>query len=143
MRSRQRVLGALVLWLVALGLMVFSPTSSRPSGIVKEWCDFLRSLGASGELVAFRPWEVAFNVAMFIPVGFLAPLVLPVRGWFRWLVIGLFCGGFVELVQAFVLPHRVAEWSDVLANGGGVLLGYLAFAGVFGLAVRRARRPGG
>lgn len=132
---------ALGLWSTALGVAVFSPTSDRPNRIVDAWDHLLLNLGAPNHLASFGLWEVLFNVAMFLPVGALAPFVFAARGRRRWLVIGIACGCFVEATQALLLPQRDPSWSDVLANGAGVFLGYVLLE--VGGRLRWWRFPGG
>jgi len=57
-----------------------------------------------------------------------AALVLPVAisrpKYWLWIVLALFVwGGVIELIQPYV--NRWGEWSDLLANGLGVLLGLM------------------
>ncbi|HRA07366.1 MAG TPA: DUF4012 domain-containing protein [Propionicimonas sp.] len=69
--------------------------------------------------------EVAANVILFVPAGWLAGALLP-RRW-RWLVIpgGILVSGAVELIQSLLLPGRVSSPRDVLANSLGAALGLL------------------
>ena len=105
-------------------MAVFSPTSRRPSSIVADWIELLGRFDLPARLTTFGLWEAIFNVVMFVPAGFLAPLVISMRGSWRWLAAGLLGGAVVELVQAAVLTDRQASVQDVLTNAFGVLLGY-------------------
>ena len=46
-------------------------------------------------------------------------------------------GGVIELLQAFVVTSRAAEWTDMLANLTGLLTGYLAFRLLGGFRIFR------
>ncbi len=56
-------------------------------------------------------------------IAFCSTSALALHARARWLAIALFSWSFgVELAQHFV-PMRAFEWADLLANGGGVLVG--------------------
>lgn len=78
--------------------------------------------------------EFAANVALFVPIGVLGGL-LP-KGW-RWIgpAAGAALSMSAELVQAALLPQRVASVLDVVANVAGVLVG-LVWAGLLGVGRR-------
>ncbi|MFF2371756.1 VanZ family protein [Agromyces sp. NPDC058110] len=78
--------------------------------------------------------EIAFNVAMFVPVGVLAALLLHRRRWPLALVIGFALTTFIELVQ-LVLPDRVSDPRDLVLNTLGTSLGV-----VLVMAARGVRR---
>lgn len=141
-RARRLAVVPLGLWAVALGFVVFSPTSDRPSSVVAKWDHFMLFLGVPHDFATFTLWQVLFNIFMFVPVGALGPLVIGIRHWAAWLAIGLSCGGFIELTQAVFLPDRDAQVSDVIANGSGVLLGFLLLSGATAM-INGARTPTG
>lgn len=73
----------------------------------------------------YNKLEFSANVAMFIPLGFLAALLLPARVW--WLAL-LICPALsigIELTQATFLAARFATASDVISNSIGAVLGIL------------------
>jgi glycopeptide antibiotics resistance protein len=74
------------------------------------------------------------NVALFVPVGFLAPLVFRTVSWRGCLAIAVGFGLAVEGAQV-LLRVGIFDIDDVLLNGLGVMIGYWAFAGL----VRPAR----
>lgn len=69
--------------------------------------------------------EFSSNVALFIPIGFVAALLLPRRGWWLVLLVGPLFSVAIEFLQHSVLPERYATVSDVLANSIGTLIGAL------------------
>ena len=119
-------LGAL--YLVGVGLIVLWPT--RITTPFRGYLDTLRSVIPYGDTLL----EIGANVALFVPIGFLAAWWLP-RGR-RWLglLAGIALSTCAELAQAAFLPDRVASARDVVANSLGVLLGIL----LVGLTQRRA-----
>ena len=70
--------------------------------------------------------ELVLNAAMFAPVTFLASLAVPRHPWGNWVAYAFLASGFVEVVQAFVLEPRSAQYVDVVANTLGGLMGAAA-----------------
>lgn len=81
-------------------------------------------------------WEMAFNVALFVPVGMLAALMIPRRRWPLALLVGLAFTTVIELVQAME-PARISDPRDLVMNAGGAVVGVL-----FILVARMVRRAG-
>ncbi|WP_181397338.1 VanZ family protein [Cryobacterium arcticum] len=77
------------------------------------------------EWFGYSKLEFSANILMFVPLGFLVSMLLPVRVWWLALVIcpGLSVG--IELTQALALSARFATVSDVAANSIGALIGAL------------------
>ena len=78
--------------------------------------------------------EMAFNVALFIPVGMLAALLIPRRKWPLALVAGFAFTSLIELVQVPEVD-RISDPRDLVMNTGGAVLGV-----VFVLVARMVRR---
>jgi glycopeptide antibiotics resistance protein len=68
--------------------------------------------------------EMAFNVALFVPVGLLAALLIPRRRWPLALVAGFAFTTLIELVQVPELD-RVSDPRDLVMNTSGAVLGVL------------------
>lgn len=68
--------------------------------------------------------EMAFNVAIFIPVGVLAALLIPRRRWPLALFAGLAFTTVIELVQV-PEPHRISDPRDLVMNTAGAVFGVL------------------
>ncbi|WP_139416217.1 VanZ family protein [Agromyces laixinhei] len=79
--------------------------------------------------------EIAFNVAIFVPVGVLAALLISRRLWPLAMLAGL---GFTTLIELVQLPEptRVSDPRDLVMNAAGAVLGVLIV--VFAREVRRA-----
>ena len=68
--------------------------------------------------------EMAFNVAIFIPVGIFAALLIPRRRWPLALLAGLAFTTVIELVQVLE-PHRISDPRDLVMNTAGAVFGVL------------------
>jgi glycopeptide antibiotics resistance protein len=68
--------------------------------------------------------EMAFNVAMFVPVGLLAALLIPRRRWPLALLAGFAFTAVIELVQV-PEPDRISDPRDLVMNSAGAVLGVL------------------
>lgn len=137
---RLRVLAGalLVMMLIVIGFIVLTPWAPAPSGqrSLRVYLDLLHAVGVVSRLISFGLIEWLSNVVMFLPVGFLLAIVVPLRR--RWWVVaaGALLSIGIELVQGAFLPERVASVNDVLANTTGAALGVL----LVGLLTRRFRR---
>jgi glycopeptide antibiotics resistance protein len=89
--------------------------------------------GGHGRLIGLV--NLIGNVALFVPIGVLAPIVLRGMGWRAALVLALAAGLTVEGLQALL---HVGEFDidDVILNALGVTIGFGAHA----FATRRKRR---
>lgn len=73
----------------------------------------------------FTRLEVLANIAVFVPVGVLAFLLVPRRTWPLSLFVGPAVSVAIETAQYVALPHRAATVGDVLANSTGATLGVI------------------
>ncbi len=69
-------------------------------------------------------WDKANHALAFAAVGVVARLAWPAAGALRLFAGGLAYGAFIEIVQSQV-PGRSAEWSDLLADAAGLVVGLL------------------
>nr|RZI35518.1 hypothetical protein BJQ95_02106 [Cryobacterium sp. SO1] len=136
---RSRVRQQLGLGLVlAYGLVVVLATmwpTPLDQGFASSINRVLTVLHRNGipEWFGYSKLEFTANIFMFIPLGFLVSMLLPVRVW--WLAL-LICPGLsvaIELTQAYALSARFATVSDVAANSIGALIG-----AVFAVLLRAA-----
>jgi glycopeptide antibiotics resistance protein len=83
----------------------------------------------------------AGNVALFLPLGFLLPMLAP---WFdrfwRTVATGFVLSSLIELSQIAFPGVRRADVNDVLMNTLGAAVGYLAFRVT--VRARSGRRAG-
>ena len=80
--------------------------------------------------------EMIFNVALFVPVGVLAALLIPRRRWPLALLAGFAFTAVIELVQVPELD-RVSDPRDLVMNTSGAVLGVFTV-----LVARMVRRAG-
>ena len=116
---------AYLVYLVAVGVLVFSPTGDQASGSVVWVSHLLHSWHTPVWL--WRPVSVEWglNVLMFVPLSLLGSAFRPGWTWRDWIGVGFVASGLIELVQLVLLPNRVASFSDVVANTLGALVGAL------------------
>lgn len=69
--------------------------------------------------------EAAANVAFFVPLGALVPLVYSRPRWIRGWLLCFGLSVFIETTQLFFLPGRVASMRDVVCNAVGAGIGVL------------------
>lgn len=92
------------------------------------------------EWFGYNKLEFAANVAMFIPLGFLAALVLPARVWWLALIICPALSVAIEITQAATLSARFATLSDVIANSLGALVGVIVAVALRALVYERDQK---
>lgn len=138
MTSRRRLLaGGLVAYLAFLAWAFFAPTSTTQSGLVVDLVKLSWWVGLPRDLVTYGRMEFAMNAVIIIPAVAAAALLWRRMSWRDWTAWAFVASGLVELIQGLFLPHRLAAFSDVVANTLGAFLGaWLARA-----RVSRRRRP--
>ena len=107
------------------GLAMLTLTPSRVEERMPNLLDLvLRAARRLGwESLDFTRLEILANVAVFVPVGALAFVLVPRRVWALSLVVGPALSAAIELTQRVALPHRAATLSDIVANSSGATLG--------------------
>lgn len=83
-------------------------------------------------LLGYKGWIIAGinlvgNIALLVPLGFLAPFVYRNMTWKRSLALGVGAGLSIEIMQT-VLRVGIFDIDDVILNALGVMIGYWAFA---------------
>lgn len=110
--------------IVLLATMWPTPLDQGFESSITKLLDVLHRNGVP-EWFGYHKLEFSANVGMFIPLGFLVSMLLPVRVWWLALII---CPGIsvgIELTQAYALSARFATISDVISNSIGALIGAL------------------
>lgn len=100
-------------------------------------------------LIPFADYELAdalMNVAVFVPLGMLIPLVLARPAWWKVITIAVATSVTIEMaqlaVQGLFRGGHIADVSDLICNaaggalGYGILLAFTAIPGVSGLVDR-------
>lgn len=73
----------------------------------------------------FTQFEIQINILMFIPIGFLLPMVIKKPVWLPP-IIGIGISVIIELIQ--LITHRgMCETDDVISNTIGFLIGFAVF----------------
>ena len=67
--------------------------------------------------------NLAVNIIMFVPCGFLTPLFLKKNRWWHILIVGIVLSVIVEIMQA-LLGVGTVDIDDVILNTCGLLLGF-------------------
>ncbi len=83
-------------------------------------------------LMGYKGWIIAGinlfgNIALLVPIGFLAPLVYTKMTWKKSLVLGIATGLVIEILQT-VLRVGIFDIDDVILNAFGVMVGYWIIA---------------
>lgn len=71
--------------------------------------------------------QLALNVVMTVPLGFLWPLVRGKKGAWRAVLAAFLLSLCIELLQPLLTTNRTSDITDVIANTAGGLAGYLLF----------------
>ncbi|MFJ4226063.1 VanZ family protein [Paenarthrobacter nicotinovorans] len=129
---------ALTAYLAGLALVGFWPTPvDRPiQGTLASVLAYLHRFGAP-IWFDYRFVEASANVAMFVPLGILAAVVLPARSWWQLAGIGLLTSICMELGQLLLISSRYASFLDVVTNSVGAVIGILSVR----LFARRRNAP--
>lgn len=112
-------------------LIKIGPLRFRFTGRVTGRANFLpfRSilpylLGEYGRMPAIM--NLIGNIALFVPIGFLAPFVWQEMTWRESLVLGTAIGLTVEGMEA-MFRVGIFDIDDIMLNAFGVMIGYWAF----------------
>jgi hypothetical protein len=118
--------GALLFWFIALAGVTLTPGSWPDAYDLK-----LAPLSDIRSAIRSLQWTTTpllaafFNVALFMPLGFLAPLVWRrLDHWWAVLLSSALLSAAIETAQLLLRNHRTVSTDDVLANTLGGLLGY-------------------
>lgn len=124
-----------------LGFVAFWPTPvDRPvSSLLDRAIQEMHERGVPA-FVDYAFIEFSANVLLFVPVGILLGLMLPVRAWPVTFLLGPALSGLIELGQMKLLEERYATLSDVLANSIGATAGVLIALVLRGLVHLRDRK---
>ena len=121
-----------------LGWVTLAPATRATAGGTPRWLPFVEiwnsfaSEGTSRTLV-----QVGGNIALFIPLGWLIPMIWPsLRSRKRVLLIAAACSTSLELCQ-LIVPGRSTAASDVILNTLGAFIGAAIF-----FRARAAPMPG-
>lgn len=110
---------AIILWLTILNRseQVSTPVIIRPFHELKNLGSFkLKDItNDRGQFVG--------NILLFIPVGFLFPVVVNRKKWYVVLACGVMFSLLIESIQ-LISKRGCFDLDDILLNGAGVMIGY-------------------
>ena len=67
--------------------------------------------------------NLACNIIMFMPFGFLLPLFAKKNKWWQILITGIIVSVIIEIVQG-ILGIGISDIDDVILNTSGLLIGF-------------------
>jgi glycopeptide antibiotics resistance protein len=128
--SRQRFYSAiLVAYSLALAYITLRPTAGTGDSsfswvpLVEIWRIVTNANGAYADV-----GQVAGNIALFVPLGWLLPMVSRrLRRPLRAVAVGAACSALIELSQLLFVAGRSPASDDVLLNTAGALVGSIMF----------------
>ena len=119
----------LVVYVAALALTTLTPTD-EPAGAAAgvRWVPLTQTVA----MLQSRTWtvtlaQIAGNVALFVPLGWLLPMTWAyLRSPRRIVLVGAACSLLIEVAQV-AIPGRTPAVDDILLNTLGALLGAVMF----------------
>lgn len=113
-------------YLLALALIAFWPSPvDQGVDVINSWpVRLLESAFGLSRPEGYDIVQVAANVVLFVPLGWLAVALTRAR-WWQVTLVGFLLSSGIEVGQALLRPDRFATVSDVVANTLGTALGAL------------------
>ncbi len=107
-----------------LAFVVFwpSPIDGPVEGLLARVIAELHERGVPA-FVDYTFIEAFANILLFVPVGLLFGLMVPLRWWPIALLLGPALSALIEVVQRYALDERYATVQDVIANSIGATIG--------------------
>ncbi|MCQ1947850.1 MULTISPECIES: VanZ family protein [unclassified Arthrobacter] len=138
-RRAAKAAAAVVLAAGILAVVLWPTPVDRPLyGRLLRALQRLEELGLPG--LSYAVLEASANVALFVPLGFMAARLMAPQRWWIALLICTVLSGTGELAQELFLPERVGNARDVLFNCAGALAG-IGMAALLRRGARRGVRP--
>lgn len=109
---------------IFLALVVFWP-SPVDKPVQTQLARVIQELHERGvpAFVDYSFIEFTANIALFIPVGFILGMAVPVRWWILAIILGPAMSVGIEVIQDLLLDARYSSAKDVLANSAGATIG--------------------
>ena len=133
------------LWLAFLGylIIVIYATMLRWSGFFhREWnLHLFRAWREAWNNFSAKNWaNVLLNVAMFVPLGFLLPLLgKPFRKWYVTIPAGFGASLAIELLQ-LAMGRGICDVDDLFCNTLGAVIGFFFVMTVLSLLREKGKR---
>jgi glycopeptide antibiotics resistance protein len=144
MFRRHPVLSILtVLYLAGVAWVTLGPEpyDARTSGILWRFLTLFSEHEAT-EWITFDRVESVANVAMFVPLGVFLVLLFGRRRWWLAIIVCAVLSSAIELSQAALLPTRVSDPDDIVANSSGGAIGVLLGVVLMSISLARRSRRG-
>ena len=112
--------------LIRIGRMRFrfGGTQDGPANFIPFKTILPYLLGEKGFMIAVL--NLAGNILLLVPIGFLVPFIYPNMTWKKTLVVAVATGFALEGMQA-LLHVGIFDVDDLILNGLGVMAGYWLF----------------
>lgn len=81
--------------------------------------------------------NLACNIIMFMPYGFLVPLFSKKNKWWQILIFGIILSVLLEVIQG-LLGIGISDIDDVILNSFGLLVGYGFYKFIYSLMLNNA-----
>lgn len=122
--------GKAVAWLLLVGffaMLLYATLLRYSAGVASTNFHLFRVWRDAWNACSLQNWLYALlNVAMFVPLGVLLPLLHPrMKKWYRTMAAGFLCSLAVELAQ-LLLRRGIWDVDDLFCNTLGCLLGWCA-----------------
>ena len=135
--------GKALLWLALVGCLaiILSVTILRKVGGYREVnLHLFRAWREAWNNFSTKNWaNVLLNVAMFVPLGFLPPLLgRKFRKWFVTIPCGIVFSLAIELLQ-WKIGRGICDVDDLFCNSLGAAIGYFAVMTVLMMKERRGK----
>jgi len=102
----------------------FGGTQDGPANFIPFKTILPYLLGEKGFMIAVL--NLAGNILLLVPIGFLVPFISPNMTWKKTLVLAVATGFALEGMQA-LLHVGIFDVDDLILNGLGVMAGYWLF----------------
>lgn len=89
---------------------------------------------------SFDDWffkNLACNIIMFMPYGFLVPLFSKKNKWWQVLIFGVILSVLLEVIQG-LLGIGISDIDDVILNSFGLLVGYGIYKFIYSILLNKA-----
>ncbi len=93
--------------------------------------------GSILDIASSQPFSIALrqiggNIVLFMPLGFLVPLIWKGIKWSAVLEIGLLCSFAIEAIQftlsyALGYTYKITDVDDLILNASGTMMGYILY----------------
>ena len=85
--------------------------------------------------------NLACNIIMFMPFGFLLPLFAKRNKWWHILITGIIASVIIEVIQG-LLGIGISDIDDVILNTFGLILGFLIYKLIYCYFMKRGEGHG-